>query len=142
MIGGGLYVVAAAGAIEKRREDLDDIIVNIPFDAQADPYIRASFVNEEVDTIHTILKSLGSLLTKDNIPAVDNLESRSPRAEDDDFDQDVLSSRVGCTFSKEINKYNKIVDKKGRVTYSAISKSSMKNVENDIAKINFTIRTE
>ena len=147
--GGGLYVVGLADPIASRRDELDELIVNIPFEPQVDPYIRASFINDEIETVHSVLLSLGSILTKDNTPAVDDLESRSPRRDDDDDDDDdVVGEEKKIDLRREKDKpregNSKIVDKKGRFTYSALSKSPVRtNSSPDFPfKVSFTIRTE
>ena len=132
--GGGVYIVGLVDSITARGDELDDIIVNIPFEPQVDPYIRASFIKDEVEMVHSALQSLGSILTKDNTPAMDNLESRSPRKEEEDDEEGDGEGGGGS---------NKVVDERGRRTYSALSKQSMQtSSKGSPFKVSFTIRTE
>jgi len=152
--GGGVYIVGMSSTIASRSDELDDLIVNIPFEPQVDPFIRASFVKDEIEAIQTVLKSLGSLLTKDNTPVIDNLECRSPRheEEDDDNDEDEENDLPGSEEVKQ-GPYgsrrsaggSKIVDQTGRSTYSAISKEAARpnsKINNIPIKVSFTVRTE
>jgi hypothetical protein len=149
--GGGVYIVGLADSIATRRDELDELIVNIPFEPQADPFIRASFVKDEIDALHTVLQSMGSILTKDNTPVIDNLETRSPRLEGDDDDDHSDKESDGSQEMKNVDVSmphsslsSKIVDHKGRFTYSALTKHVSTTCDHASLPVNvsFTVRIE
>ena len=137
--GGGMYIVNLFDSILSRTDEIDEVVVNIPFEPQVDPYIRASFVKDEIEVLHSVLLSLGSLLTNDNTPAIDNLEKRSPRHDGDEEEGKEDEQKVDA---------QKIVDNKGRHTFSALSRKKYKECSGDknMHKIpfqaSFTVRTE
>lgn len=141
--GGGVYVVGLSASISSRCSDLDELIVNIPFEPQVDPFIRASFVREEIDSVLSVLMSLGSILTKDNTPALDNLEGRSPSSGDGDEEDDQEARAEEMQRKGESSGGRGIVDKKGRRTFSALAKgSSALSPRGAPFTVSFTIRTE
>ena len=88
--GGGPYVLATANPITTRCDYIDECIIRIPFEPQTDPSIAMTFIDSELELIKSVSKSVGAVLTRDNIPSEadhdDMLHTRMPLKETNSLD--------------------------------------------------------